>query len=151
MSTQPQSAGTAGLAEWPAEDDRGEAMKEECEVTQVSLDNIAELASEHGRIRFIEHSTAWPDEQETIVLFEDGYQHRANGFAVGYPGKAPEGLYRLITGSLMGRTDITRGHIQERWRDGDETVRLILPQQGLGEALVTFPGVMDCIYDLEIW
>lgn len=126
-------------------------MREECEVTQVSLDNIAELATIHGCIRFIEHSTAWPDEQETIVLFEDGHQHRATGFAVGYSGEAPEGLYRLIIGSLMGRTDITRHHIQVRWKDDDGKVRLILPRQGLGEPLATFAGVMDCEYDLEIW
>lgn len=125
-------------------------MKEECEVTQVSLDNIAELAVEHGRIRFIEHSTAWPDEQETIILFCDGHQHRANGFAVGYPGTAPEGLYRLVT-EIMGRTDITRHHIQVEWKDSDEKVRLILAAQGLGIPLVIFAGVMDCEYDVEVW
>lgn len=126
-------------------------MKDECEVTQISLDNVAELIPEHGPIRFIEHVSVWEDNEYTRVYFADGNQHVATGFGVGYPGTGPDGLYRLITDAIfMGRTDITRRHVQQEWKAGDGKVRLILNRQGVGKPLLVHPG-MDCEYDLEIW
>lgn len=125
-------------------------MKPEGEVTQVSLDNIEELVGVHGPVRFIEHSSVWDDEEHTMIYFGDGFAYLATGFGVGYPGEGPNGLLQVIREHLH-RTDITRHHVQCLWKSNDGTVRVILFGQGIGECISTFPGVMDCEFDAEIW
>jgi len=118
-------------------------LKEECGVTVRSLENLALLASLHGRVRFILHyaPAGTTAEDKTLIVFQDGYRHTATGFASGYGGEGPHGLLTAIQ-TYLKRNDITIEHICS-WRGREY---LIIPGNGNGEVILIF-GRANC----EVW
>lgn len=117
-------------------------LKSEDGITQISLSNIALLVALHGPVRFILHfaSTSTTVDDATLIGFQDGSYHRANGFASGYGGEGPHGLLAAIE-TYLKRRDITIAHIC-KWRGKNY---FILPGNGSGQ--------MICHLDMhtEVW
>jgi len=121
-------------------------LQQECGVTRISLENLALIVPLHGPVRFILHSApaGTNDEHSTLIAFQDGYIHRATGFASGYGGEGPHGLLTAIQ-TYLKRNDITIDHICS-WLGKDY---MILPGKGAGKSLnyhFTEDGVV-----IEIW
>lgn len=126
-------------------------LKQECGVTQISLENLGLLTVLHGPVRFILHSAILGRPgQSTLIAFKDGYSHVATGFASGYGGEGPHGLLRAIQ-DFLNRGDININHIAA-WSEKDY---LVLPGKGSAQSLHNFAliGVdsngKHCL--VEIW
>lgn len=107
-------------------------LKEECGVTRITLENLALLAPLHGPVRFLIHYApkGMTSEDKTFVVFQDGYQHEASGFASGYGGEGPQGLLTAIQ-TYLKRRDITIEHICT-WRGKNY---FVIPGEGNGQPL----------------
>lgn len=78
--------------------------------TDVSLDNARQLVAERGRpvkvVTGYRDGTDWS--YLTVTTFADGFEHTFLGFAWGYGGVGPNGLYQFLT---MSGLDIPFGRI----------------------------------------
>lgn len=126
-------------------------IKQECGVTQISLENLGLCVVLHGPVRFILHSAIiGRPGQSTLIAFQDGHSHVATGFSCGYRGEGPHGLLHAIQ-DFLDRGDINIHHIAD-WSGKDY---LVLPGKGSAQSLHNFalagmdPGGGHCM--VEIW
>lgn len=108
-------------------------LQQEGGITQISLENLGLLAPLRGPVRFILHFAPEGTTMDdcTLIAFQDGYMHRATGFASGLRrGEGPYGLLTAIQ-TYLKRNDITIEHICG-WRGAKY---LILPKEGNGKNL----------------
>jgi len=112
-------------------------LKPENGITQVSLYNLGLLTALHGPVRFILHHAPIGStvNDATLIGFQDGHYHRANGLSTnwhyrGYVGEGPHGLLAAIE-TYLKRRDITLEHINS-WRGKKY---LILPGKGSGKMI----------------
>ena len=85
-------------------------MKEECGVTEISLDNAKELLAQHGEVDHI-YLTADTKKGDYFVqcYWVDGHQHTFSGFSWGYGGTGCVGLDRFLV--MLGVPTLTSSMI----------------------------------------
>lgn len=121
-------------------------LQKEGGITRISLENIELLVALHGPVRFLIHyaPAGTTVEDMTFIVFRDGFNHTATGFASGYAGEGPRGLHETIQEHLK-RDDIMMEHIAG-WRGSSY---MILNGQGNGEEIHNF--VLISAGRLEVW
>jgi len=85
-------------------------LLEEEGTTDVSLNNARQLVAERGRpvkvVTEYQDGRAW--HYRTVAMFPDGSEHIFLGFAWGYGGQGPAGLYQFLT---MAGLDLPSGRV----------------------------------------